>query len=51
MKIVLDAQDAQLLQLLNQNARASYAELGRQIGLSQSATKERGATFVRRRIN
>ncbi len=39
--IILDEYGIKLLQELQRNARASYAELGRSIGLSPSATAER----------
>lgn len=39
--IELDRLDAGILRLLQQDARISYAELGRQIGLSTPATMER----------
>ncbi|REC74468.1 Lrp/AsnC family transcriptional regulator [Chryseobacterium elymi] len=41
MKIVLDEFDHKILRLLTENSRLSYAEIGRKISLSQSATKER----------
>ena len=41
MKIVLDEFDHKILKLLTENSRLSYAEIGRKISLSQSATKER----------
>ncbi|MDV7696207.1 Lrp/AsnC family transcriptional regulator [Chryseobacterium soli] len=41
MKIVLYEIDHKILHLLTENARLSYAEIGRMISLSQSATKER----------
>ncbi|UWX61596.1 Lrp/AsnC family transcriptional regulator [Chryseobacterium oranimense] len=41
MKIVLDEFDHKILDLLIENSRLSYAEIGRKISLSQSATKER----------
>jgi Lrp/AsnC family leucine-responsive transcriptional regulator len=37
----LDARDWQLLELLQQDARTGYAELGRQVGLSAPAAAER----------
>jgi Lrp/AsnC family leucine-responsive transcriptional regulator len=37
----LDARDWQLLELLQKDARAGYAELGRQVGLSAPAAAER----------
>jgi Lrp/AsnC family transcriptional regulator, leucine-responsive regulatory protein len=37
----LDARDWQLLELLQKDARAGYAELGRQVGLSPPAAAER----------
>ena len=40
-KPMLDAKDWQLLELLQKDARAGYAELGRQVGLSAPATAER----------
>ena len=40
-KPVLDARDWQLLELLQKDARAGYAELGRQVGLSAPAAAER----------
>ncbi|MGG5207690.1 Lrp/AsnC family transcriptional regulator [Chryseobacterium sp. MIQD13] len=46
MKIVLDEFDHKILQLLSENSRLSYAELGRKISLSQSATKERVQNLV-----
>lgn len=41
MKIILDDSDYRILQILAENSRVSYAEIGRQISLSQSAAKER----------
>lgn len=41
MKIIMDDSDYRILQILTENSRLSYAEIGRQISLSQSATKER----------
>ncbi|CAM3169873.1 Lrp/AsnC family transcriptional regulator [Chryseobacterium flavum] len=46
MKITLDDFDHKILQILEQNARLSYAEIGRIISLSQSATKERVMNLV-----
>ncbi len=40
-KPVLDPKDWQLLELLQEDARTGYAELGRQVGLSAPATAER----------
>ena len=40
-KPVLDPKDWQLLELLPEDARTGYAELGRQVGLSAPATAER----------
>jgi Lrp/AsnC family leucine-responsive transcriptional regulator len=40
-KTALDARDWQLLELLQKDARAGYAELGRQVGLSAPAAAER----------
>jgi len=40
-KPALDAKDWQLLELLQKDARAGYAELGRQVGLSAPAAAER----------
>ncbi|HVS77318.1 MAG TPA: Lrp/AsnC family transcriptional regulator [Steroidobacteraceae bacterium] len=40
-KSVLDPKDWQLVELLQKDARAGYAELGRQVGLSAPATAER----------
>lgn len=41
MEISLDHFDVHILRILNENSRLSYAEIGRMISLSQSATKER----------
>ncbi|WP_294287864.1 Lrp/AsnC family transcriptional regulator [uncultured Chryseobacterium sp.] len=41
MKIILDDFDYRILRILSENSRLSYAEIGRKISLSQSATKER----------
>lgn len=41
MKIILDDLDYRILQILAENSRLSYAEIGRTISLSQSAAKER----------
>ena len=38
---MLDKFDSQILGLLNENARESYAEIGRKIGLSASSVRER----------
>jgi Lrp/AsnC family leucine-responsive transcriptional regulator len=38
---LLDATGRKLLSVLQENARLSYAELGRRIGLSPAATAER----------
>jgi len=46
MKIVLDAFDYRILEILNDNSRLSYAEIGRMISLSQSATKERVQNLI-----
>lgn len=40
-KPVLDARDWQLLELLQEDARIGYAQLGRQVGLSAPAAAER----------
>lgn len=40
-KPALDAKDWQLIELLQEDARVGYAELGRQVGLSAPATAER----------
>ncbi len=37
----MDAIDGQIVELLRQNARLSYAELGRQVGLSAPAVHDR----------
>lgn len=39
--MTLDNYDISILELLSENARLTYAEIGRIIALSQSATKER----------
>ena len=39
--VLLDATGRKLLSVLQENARLSYAELGRRIGLSPAATAER----------
>lgn len=41
MKIMVDEFDHRILQILSENSRLSYAEIGRRISLSQSAAKER----------
>ncbi|MPT31185.1 MAG: Lrp/AsnC family transcriptional regulator [Chryseobacterium sp.] len=46
MKITLDDSDYKILHILSQNSRLSYAEIGRLISLSQSATKERVMNLV-----
>ncbi|ROH97672.1 Lrp/AsnC family transcriptional regulator [Chryseobacterium daecheongense] len=46
MKITLDQYDYKILHILNENSRLSYAEIGRKISLSQSATKERVLNLV-----
>jgi len=46
MKIVLDEFDRKILSLLIENSRLSYAEIGRKISLSQSATKERVQNLI-----
>jgi Lrp/AsnC family leucine-responsive transcriptional regulator len=46
----LDAIDRQLLDLLQADTRPSLAELGRQIGLSVSSTKERIGKLVERGV-
>ncbi|SDI70244.1 Lrp/AsnC family transcriptional regulator, leucine-responsive regulatory protein [Chryseobacterium taeanense] len=46
MKITLDDFDYKILRILSQNSRLSYAEIGRLISLSQSATKERVMNLV-----
>lgn len=46
MEITLDKFDYKILQILTENARLSYAEIGRKISLSQSATKERVMNLV-----
>ncbi len=46
MKISLDEFDYNIIQILNENSRLSYAEIGRKISLSQSATKERVLNLV-----
>lgn len=46
MKIVLDDFDYRILKILTENSRLSYAEIGRKISLSQSATKERVQNLV-----
>lgn len=45
MKTV-DAIDREILNALGENARLSYAEIGRKIGMSQSAVKERVGSLV-----
>ncbi len=50
MKIILDDFDCRILQVLTENSRLSYAEIGRQISLSQSATKERVQNLVDRGV-
>jgi Lrp/AsnC family leucine-responsive transcriptional regulator len=40
-RIAIDAVDRQLIDLLRDNGRASYAELARQVGLSSPAVHER----------
>ena len=46
MKISLDEFDYKIIQILSENSRLSYAEVGRKISLSQSATKERVLNLV-----
>lgn len=46
MKISLDEFDYKIIQILSKNSRLSYAEIGRKISLSQSATKERVLNLV-----
>ncbi|WP_294290805.1 Lrp/AsnC family transcriptional regulator [uncultured Chryseobacterium sp.] len=46
MKIILDDYDYRILKILNENSRLSYAEIGRKISLSQSATKERVQNLI-----
>lgn len=46
MKISLDEFDYKIIQILSENSRLSYAEIGRKISLSQSATKERVLNLV-----
>lgn len=46
MKITLDDFDYKILQILRKNSRLSYAEIGRIISLSQSATKERVMNLI-----
>jgi Lrp/AsnC family transcriptional regulator, leucine-responsive regulatory protein len=46
MKMTLDKYDYKILKLLSENSRLSYAELGRAISLSQSATKERVLNLI-----
>ncbi|KFE97557.1 hypothetical protein IX39_20005 [Chryseobacterium formosense] len=46
MKITLDDFDHKILQILRKNSRLSYAEIGRIISLSQSATKERVMNLI-----
>lgn len=43
---MLDDFDYRILQILSENSRLSYAEIGRKISLSQSATKERVQNLV-----
>jgi len=50
VKIILDHYDYNILELLNDNSRLSYAEIGRLIGLSQSAAKERVLALVDRGV-
>lgn len=44
--MTLDDFDQKILKILSQNSRLSYAEIGRIISLSQSATKERVMNLV-----
>ena len=46
MKISFDRFDYKIIQILSENSRLSYAEIGRKISLSQSATKERVLNLV-----
>lgn len=46
MKLALDRYDYTILEILSENSRLSYAEIGRRIALSQSATKERVLNLV-----
>ena len=41
MKIELDAMDAKILEILQQDARTTLAEIGRRIHMSQPAVAER----------
>lgn len=43
---MLDDYDYRILKILNENSRLSYAEIGRKISLSQSATKERVQNLI-----
>lgn len=43
---MLDDFDYRILKILSENSRLSYAEIGRKISLSQSATKERVQNLV-----
>ncbi|WP_294320835.1 Lrp/AsnC family transcriptional regulator [uncultured Chryseobacterium sp.] len=42
----MDDYDYRILKILNENSRLSYAEIGRKISLSQSATKERVQNLI-----
>ena len=46
MKLTLDQYDYKILMVLDKNSRLSYAEIGRMLSLSQSATKERVMNLV-----
>lgn len=45
--MILDNTDLKLLQLLKENARASYASLARELGISESAVRKRIAKLVK----
>ncbi|MGI9526711.1 MAG: Lrp/AsnC family transcriptional regulator [Weeksellaceae bacterium] len=50
MKTPLDAIDVKILKILKENSRLSYAEVGRKINLSQSATKERIVSLIDNKV-
>jgi len=46
----VDEKDLKIIEILRENARASYAEIAREVGLSESAIRKRIASLIKRGI-
>ena len=46
----LDEKDLKIIEILRENARASYSEIAREVGLSESAVRKRIASLIKKGV-